>query len=134
MPEWLKGPDAIRLIRLPVGVRQRQVSAVIAGSNPALSQGVETGLAPERPLRRALGQRGVRIPSTPLSSAPRRKNFLMDKAEWNKWNCERKEKHAQQSKAEKILKKMKLKLGVRASNLVVYKCKVCKRWYHIGNE
>lgn len=37
MPEWLKGPDAIRLIRLPVGVRQRQVSAVIAGSNPALS-------------------------------------------------------------------------------------------------
>lgn len=58
----------------------------------------------------------------------------MDKAEWDKWNCERKDKHAQLKKAQKVLKRMKAQLGVRANGLVVYKCKVCKRWYHIGNE
>lgn len=36
MPEWPIGPDAIRLIRLHVGVRQRHVLAVIVGSNPTL--------------------------------------------------------------------------------------------------
>ena len=36
MPERLIGPDAIRLIRLYVGVRQRHTSVVIVGSNPTL--------------------------------------------------------------------------------------------------